>query len=173
MRRALVLFSLLFSVTVPFGWTVAAETYTPIKPLPEAARKRLMRYVASEDTDAFLADSLVGPRLKRLLGAKLSHLQQNLDVRGAVAFQSGMVYVDGNASHGGGEEHGFVGVDAYSGRVCAAIYSSKQFTVYGAGTDRYAVPVALRSWILGTWAYVSLEGSIPATTKLVEETPKR
>jgi len=170
--------TLLVSVTVlmlvlgavPLGRAGAEATYSPITPFSEAARSRLLRYIASDDTDAFLADPLVGPRLERLLGTELAHLRQNIDVRGSVAFSSGMVYVVGSAAHHGGEEHGFVGIEAYSGRVCAAVYSGTRFDVYGVGTDRNSIPVTLREWILATWAYVSLDGSIPAATRMVEET---
>jgi hypothetical protein len=173
MRRALAFLLTLIAVAVPFGPADAAETYTPIPTLPEAARTRLLRYIASDDTDAFLADSLFVPRLEHLLGAELSHLRQNIDVRGSVAYSSGMVYVTGNAPHHGGEEHGFVGIETYSGRICAAVYSRGRFDVYGAGTDRHGIPVALREWILGTWAYVSLDGSIPSTVTLVGKAPNR
>jgi len=142
-------------------------------PLTEAARGRLMGYVASEDTDAFLADPLVMPHVERLLGNELSHLRQNIDVRGSVAFSSGMLYVVGNAPHQGLEEHGFVGIETFSGRVCAGVFSKGRFEVYGAGSDRDTIPVALREWILATWAYASLEGSIPANARLVQETGKK
>jgi hypothetical protein len=173
MQRTLVLLLTLAAIAVSFEPAGVAGAYTPIQPLPEAARARLLRYIASEDTDAFLADSLFVPRLNRLLGAELPHLRQNIDVRGSVAYNSGMVYVTGNAPHHGGEEHGFIGIETYSGRICAAVYSGGRFDVYGAGTDRDGVPVALREWILGTWAYVSLDGSIPSTATLVGEAPNR
>jgi hypothetical protein len=172
-RRTLVRLLTLVAVAVPFGPAGAVEPYTPIPTLPEAARTRLLRFVASDDTDAFLADSLLGLRLEHVLGAELAHLRQNIDVRGSVAYSSGMVYVTGNAPHHGGEEHGFVGIETYSGRICAAVYSRGRFDVYGAGTNRDGVPVALREWILATWAYVSLDGSIPSAATLVGEAPNR
>lgn len=84
-----------------------------------------------------------------------------------------MVYVVGNAAHQGGLEHGFVGIDAYSGYVCAALLTEGKFDVYGAGTDRHAIPIALREWILATWAYVTLDGSIPPDATLHEERSER
>jgi hypothetical protein len=143
-----------------------------VKPLPAAAQKRLLRDVASYTTDAFLADTLVRPHLSRLLGDELPHLRKNIDVRGSAAFSSGMVYVTGNAPHQGGEEHGFVGIDSYSGQICAALLSQGKFEVYGAGMNRSALPVALREWILATWAYVKLDGSLPPTATLLGERPQ-
>lgn len=134
--------------------------------LPDPVRARLIKFVGSYDCDALLADSLVDAQLGSLLGAELPHLITNIDVKGDIGFNSGMLVIQGNAPHRGGEEHGFIGISTYDGAVCAALLTEGKIVAYGRQSDYYALPYAMREWILATWAYVTLDGGPPPTVVL-------
>jgi beta-lactamase class D len=162
---------------LPPRWSPSASTpaptlaeATPAGTLPRADHERLLAYAGSYDTEAFLADKLVGPPLARLLGRELAHLKNNINVRGEAMYASGVVYVEGNAPHQGGLEHGFVGIEVHSGTIHAAMLTQGKIVLYSSSRqplDKNALPTALRDWVLKTWAYVSLDGRTPPNVEIV------
>jgi len=102
-----------------------------------------------------LEDKKLKPILKKILGKEYQHFVSNLDVIGSVDLISGGIVLEGNASHGGGEEMAKLDVNLYNGIVTAAIFSKGQIDVY---TDRkdykkqdkdnyINLPISIKDWI--------------------------
>lgn len=102
-----------------------------------------------------LEDKKLKPILKKILGKEYQHFISNLDVIGSVDLISGSIVLEGNASHGGGEEMAKLDVNLYSGVVTAAILSKGKIDVY---TDRkdykkqnpdnyMSLPISIKDWI--------------------------
>jgi hypothetical protein len=102
-----------------------------------------------------LEDKKLKPILKKILGKEYQQFINNLDVIGAVDLISGGIVLEGNASHGGGEEMAKLDVNLYSGVVTAAILSKGKIDVY---TDRkdykkqnpdnyMSLPISIKDWI--------------------------
>ena len=102
-----------------------------------------------------LEDKKLKPILKKILGKEYQHFISNLDVIGSVDLISGSIVLEGNASHGGGEEMAKLDVNLYSGVVTAAILSKGKIDVY---TDRkdykkqnpdnyMSIPISIKDWI--------------------------
>ncbi len=102
-----------------------------------------------------LEDKKLKPILKKILGKEYQHFISNLDVIGSVDLISGGIVLEGNASHGGGEEMAKLDVNLYSGVVTAAILSKGKIDVY---TDRkdykkqnpdnyMSLPISIKDWI--------------------------
>ena len=102
-----------------------------------------------------LEDKKLKPILKKILGKEYQHFISNLDVIGSVDLISGGIVLEGNASHGGGEEMAKLDVNLYNGVVTAAILSKGKIDVY---TDRkdykkqnpdnyMSLPISIKDWI--------------------------
>jgi len=102
-----------------------------------------------------LEDKTLKPILKKILGKEYQHFISNLDVIGSVDLISGSIVLEGNASHGGGEEMAKLDVNLYSGVITAAILSKGKIDVY---TDRkdykkqnpdnyMSLPISIKDWI--------------------------
>lgn len=102
-----------------------------------------------------LEDKKLKPILKKILGKEYQHFISNLDAIGSVDLISGSIVLEGNASHGGGEEMAKLDVNLYSGVVTAAILSKGKIDVY---TDRkdykkqnpdnyMSLPISIKDWI--------------------------
>jgi hypothetical protein len=102
-----------------------------------------------------LEDKKLKPILKKILGKEYQHFINNLDVIGSVDLISGGIVLEGNASHGGGEEMAKLDINLYSGVVTAAILSKGKIDVY---TDRkdykkqdpnnyMSLPISIKDWI--------------------------
>ena len=61
-----------------------------------------------------LEDKKLKPILKKILGKEYQHFVSNLDVIGSVDLISGGIVLEGNASHGGGEEMAKLDVNLYT-----------------------------------------------------------
>lgn len=98
---------------------------------PLTPGQQLLRtYAGSDDTDAFLNEPKVRDGLKALLGDELSHLLDNLNVKGSVDLIGGQLSLDGNAPHMGTEEEAVLCVSTYNLEVSAAILSGGIITAY-------------------------------------------
>lgn len=102
-----------------------------------------------------LEDKTLKPILKTILGKEYQHFISNLDVIGSVDLVSDGIVLEGNASHGGGEEMAKLDVNLYNGVVTAAILSKGKIDVY---TDRkdykkqnpdnyMSLPISIKDWI--------------------------
>lgn len=102
-----------------------------------------------------LEDKTLKPILKKILGKEYQHFINNLDVISSVDLISGSIVLEGNASHGGGEEMAKLDVNLYNGVVTAAILSKGKIDVY---TDRkdykkqnpdnyMGLPISIKDWI--------------------------
>ena len=102
-----------------------------------------------------LEDKKLKPILKKILGKEYQHFISNLDIIGSVDLISGGIVLEGNASHGGGEEMAKLDVNLYNGVVTAAILSKGKIDVY---TDRkdykkqnpdnyMSLPISIKDWI--------------------------
>jgi hypothetical protein len=102
-----------------------------------------------------LEDKELKPILKKILGKEYQHFISNLDVIGSVDLISGGIVLEGNASHGGGEEMAKLDVNLYNGVVTAALLSKGKIDVY---TDRkdykkqnpdnyMSLPISIKDWI--------------------------
>ncbi len=102
-----------------------------------------------------LEDKKLKPILKKILGKEYQHFISNLDVIGSVDLISGGIVLEGNASHGGGEEMAKLDVNLYTGIVTAAIFSKGKIDVY---TDRkdykkqdkdnyMNLPISIKDWV--------------------------
>jgi hypothetical protein len=112
-------------------------------------------YVGDYKSYEVLEDKKLKPILKKILGKEYQHFISNLDVIGSVDLISGGIVLEGNASHGGGEEMAKLDVNLYSGVVTAAILSKSKIEVY---TDRkdyknqdpnnyMSLPISVKDWI--------------------------
>ena len=102
-----------------------------------------------------LEDKKLKPILKKILGKEYQHFISNLDVIGSVDLISGGIVLEGNASHGGGEEMAKLDVNLYNGVVTAAILSKGKIDVYSdrkdykkQNPDNYmSLPISIKDWI--------------------------
>ena len=112
-------------------------------------------YVGDYKSYEVLEDKKLKPILKKILGKEYQHFISNLDVIGSVDLISGGIVLEGNASHGGGEEMAKLDVNLYNGVVTAAILSKGKIEVY---TDRkdykkqnpdnyMSLPISIKDWI--------------------------
>jgi hypothetical protein len=106
-------------------------------------------------SNEILEDKNLKPILKKILGKEYQHFINNLDVIGSVDLISGGIVLEGNASHGGGEEMAKLDINLYSGVVTAAIFTKGKINVY---TDRKAykkqdegnymnLPISIKDWV--------------------------
>jgi len=116
---------------------------------------RFKTYAGDYKSSEILEDKTLKPILKKILGKEYQHFISNLDVIGSVDLISGSIVLEGNASHGGGEEMAKLDVNLYSGVVTAAILSKGKIDVY---TDRkdykkqnpdnyMSLPISIKDWI--------------------------
>jgi hypothetical protein len=115
------------------------------------AKALLAKYTATpgrDDSDALLKEPAVQAALKRLVGAQLPKLMQNINVRGAIAYDGGSLVIAGNAPHKGGEEEGVVCVSPYSpGLVEAGLFSRGKVTVFGSAEKYEYLTLCVKDWI--------------------------
>lgn len=115
------------------------------------AKALLAKYTATpgrDDSDALLKEPAVQAELKRLLGSQLPKLLQNINVRGAIAYDGGSLVIAGNAPHKGGEEEGVVCVNPYSpGLVEAGLFSRGKITVFGSAQKYEYLTLCVKDWI--------------------------
>lgn len=123
--------------------TPAAQAQGAVPAKPALFQK----YVGSPDTDGFLNEPAVRAGLQKALGAQLPKLLHNLNVKGDVDLKSGMLFVSGNAPHGGGEEEGVVCVDPQATLVEAAIASKGRISVFSKAEKYEYVTLCIKDWI--------------------------
>ncbi|HET7903100.1 MAG TPA: hypothetical protein VFM17_00925 [Candidatus Eisenbacteria bacterium] len=162
---ALALFAGLAATPSPARSQPFETARMPAALLP-ADRDRVFAFVTTYDTEGLLADPVVQAGLAGLRGLPLDHLKRNLDEHGPVGYSSGLVFVQGNAPHHGGQENAFLGVNLHNGQVCAAFLTQGRIVVYANQSDYNALPVALRDWILMTFAYERTGGGMPQNVDL-------
>jgi hypothetical protein len=141
------------------------EAFAELK-LAAKDKQRLSGYINTYDSEKLVADSMVKPKVEKLLGQEFNHLKKNIEVHGPIGVDSGILFVSGNAPHKGGLEHGFVGINLYDGEVYAALFTDGKIKVYGKETECSRLPDGVRHWILMTWAYINLDGSTPPNLEL-------
>ncbi len=104
----------------------------------------LAKYVGTYRYEPILDDPRVAAALSELLGDEVSHLIDNLQVRGPVnMYGPGLVLV-GQKPHEGDRERATVVVDMYNGRVHALIFSEGTVTVYSMEKSYAFLPHAIR-----------------------------
>jgi hypothetical protein len=162
---ALTLFVGLAATPLPARSQPSETARVPAALLP-ADRDRIFAFVTTYDTEGLLADPVVQAGLAGLRGLSLDHLKRNLDVHGPVGYSSGLVFVQGNAPHHGGQENAFLGVNLHGGQVCAAFLTQGRIVVFANQSDYNALPDALRDWILMTFAYERTGGGMPQNVDL-------
>lgn len=145
--------------TLAASGSVRAQALTPAqqqrieqaKAREAQAKALLAKYTATpgrEDSDALLREPAVQAELKRIVGSQLPKLMQNINVRGAIAFDGGSLVISGNAPHKGGEEEGVVCVNPYSpGLVEAAIFSRGRITVFATAQKYEYLTLCVKDWI--------------------------
>ena len=115
------------------------------------AKALLAKYTATpgrEDSDGLLKEPAVQAELKRLVGNQLPKLMQNVNVRGAIAYDGGSLVIAGNAPHKGGEEEGVICVNPYSpGLVEAGLFSKGRITVFGSAQRYEYLTLCVKDWI--------------------------
>lgn len=115
------------------------------------AKALLAKYTATpgrDDSDALLKEPAVQAELKRLVGNQLPKLLQNINVRGAIAYDGGSLVIVGNAPHKGGEEEGVVCVNPYApGLVEAGIFSRGKIAVFGTAAKYEYLSLCVKDWI--------------------------
>jgi len=114
---------------------------------PGAGKHLLREYAGSDNWYALLRNPRIWPQLQRLLGRELRHLQDNLDVTGAVDVVGGDLSVSGNAPHQGTVEEAVVCVNSYTLQVSAAIYSKGYITAYSRAGAYSDLSRCIKSWI--------------------------
>ncbi len=133
-----------------FAISVAAA-HAGDEPRTAAQKTALEKHVGSYELDKFLKDPLVSSELKHVVGASLGHLKNNLSVIGPIALAGGVLSVDGNAAHMGGEENAVLCVDTARNSVNAAILSAGKVRVYSRQSSFDALPGCIKEWS-GHWA---------------------
>lgn len=115
------------------------------------AKALLAKYTATpgrEDSDGLLKEPAVQAELKRVVGNQLPKLIQNINVRGAIAYDGGSLVISGNAPHKGGEEEGVVCVNPYSpSLVEAAIFSLGKIMVFATAEKYEYLTLCVKDWI--------------------------
>jgi hypothetical protein len=115
---------------------------------PEAAGHALLaKYAGSYDTDALLGEPAVRAELRKLLGAQLKHLVNNLNVKGSVDVVGGALSISGNAPHGGTEEEAVVCVVPINMMVEAAILSRGAITVFTRAEKYEYATLCIKDWV--------------------------
>lgn len=112
----------------------------------EATAMRL-KYAGSYESDQFLKEPVVRAELQRLLGPELRHLQQNLNVAGAIDLVGGVLSFSGNAPHKGTEEEAVVCVVPPGQMVEAAIFSRGAVTVFTKAAQYDHTTLCIKDWI--------------------------
>jgi hypothetical protein len=168
LRSAVLAFALL---VLPAASPVTARSQPPEPPRAPAAllpadRDRIFAFVATYDSEGLISDPVVQAGLAGLRGLPREHLKRNLDVHGPVGYSSGLVFVQGNAPHHGGQENAFLGVSLHTGEVCAALLTQGRIVVHANQGDYNALPDALRDWILMTFAFERTGGGMPQNVDL-------
>ncbi|HSQ60667.1 MAG TPA: hypothetical protein VLT84_09580 [Acidobacteriota bacterium] len=149
--------------------TARSQPSEPIREQPAllpADRDRLFAFVTTLDTEGLLADPVVRAGLAGLRGLPIAHLKRNLGEHGPVGFGSGLVVVQGNAPHHGGQENAFLGVSLESGRVYAGLLTQGRIVVFANQGDYNALPEAVRDWILMIFAFERTGGGMPQNVDL-------
>lgn len=151
-----------FLAALAIAWVApdtTAQTLTPAqqKNIEQAkardaqAKALLAKYTATpgrDDSDGLLKEPAVSAELQRVVGGQLAKLKQNINVRGAVAFDGGTLVISGNAPHKGGEEEGVICVSPYSpSLVEAAIFSRGKITVFAAAEKYEYLTLCVKDWI--------------------------
>lgn len=151
-----------FLAALAIAWVApdtTAQTLTPAqqKNMEQAkardaqAKALLAKYTATpgrDDSDGLLKEPAVSAELQRVVGGQLAKLKQNINVRGAVAFDGGTLVISGNAPHKGGEEEGVICVSPYSpSLVEAAIFSRGKITVFAAAEKYEYLTLCVKDWI--------------------------
>jgi hypothetical protein len=115
----------------------------------DAASGRAMigKYAGSYATGAFLKEPAVHTELQKLLGAEMSHLMDNLNVKGAVDLSGETLSVNGNAPHKGTEEEAIVCVTPFNMTVEAAILSNGTVTVFTRAEKYEYMSICIKDWI--------------------------
>ena len=139
---------------------VRAQTLTPAqqknnieqaKARDSQAKALLAKYTAApdrENSDGLLKEPAVRANLQRVVGNQLPKLMQNINVRGAIAYDGGSLVISGNAPHIGGEEEGVVCVNPYSpSLVEAAILSRGKITVFATAEKYEYLSLCVKDWI--------------------------
>lgn len=158
-RAALLLAAFGIALAASLQLALAQQKLTPeqqqrieqAKAREAQAKALLVKYTATpgrEDSDALLKESAVQEQLKRIVGAQLPRLMQNINVRGAIAYDGGSLVIVGNAPHKGGEEEGVVCVSPYSpGLVEAGLFSKGKITVFGTAQKYEYLTLCVKDWI--------------------------
>jgi hypothetical protein len=112
-------------------------------------RAMIAKWAGSYNTEGFLKEPTVRTELQKLLGSELSHLMDNLNVRGGVDLSGETLSVNGNASHQGTEEEGIVCVTVLPLKtiVEAAILSKGTVTVFAQEEKYENASICLKDWI--------------------------
>ena len=143
------------------SYSTLAEGYLPLKD-----KQRLSSYINTYESGKLIADPTVKPQMEHFLGNELNHLKKNIEVHGAIGVISGILYISGNAPHKGGLEHGFLGIDLYSGIVYAVLLTDGKIKVYGKENEYSWLPDGVRHWILVKLAYTNLNGKAPPSLEM-------
>jgi hypothetical protein len=155
-----VIFVVLLLLTLPSSGSFAGDR------LPTDDYKRLITYLNTAEIEKFLLDPAVGPKLEIIAGQSFQQVLENIEVNGPIGMVSGVLFVSGIAAHKGLSEHGFVGIDLYTGLVFAALYSEGTIHVYGKTTKFEHLPTCVRNWVLETWAWQALGGRMPPNVNM-------
>lgn len=118
----------------------------PMAQEKEATAMRV-KYAGSYESDQFLKEPVVRGELQRLLGPELRHLQQNLNVAGAIDLVGGVLSFSGNAPHKGTEEEAVVCVVPPGQMVEAAIFSRGAVTVFTKAARYDETTLCIKDWI--------------------------
>jgi hypothetical protein len=110
-------------------------------------RAMITKYAGSYATGAFLKEPAVHEELQKLLGAEMSHLMDNLNVKGAVDLSGDTLSVNGNAPHKGTEEEAIVCVTPFNMTVEAAILSKGRVTVFTRAEKYEYASICIKDWI--------------------------
>jgi len=125
---------------------VFAEAAAP-KGGEATGRAMITKYAGSYATGAFLKEPAVHQELQKLLGAEMSHLMHNLNVKGAVDLSGETLSVNGNAPHQGTEEEAIVCVTPFNMTVEAAILSKGKATVFTRAEKYEYASICIKDWI--------------------------
>jgi hypothetical protein len=107
----------------------------------------IAKYAGSYATGAFLKEPAVHEELQKLLGAEMSHLMDNLNVKGVVDLSGETLSVNGNAPHQGTEEEAIVCVTPFNMTVEAAILSKGTVTVFTRAEKYEYASICIKDWI--------------------------
>ena len=116
-------------------------------PGPNIGKQLLRDYAGNDNWSGLLKDPKVWPQIQKLLGPQLHHLEQNLDVSGAVDVVGGDLNINGNAPHQGTEEEAAVCVNTYNLEASAAIYSKGSITIFSRANSYDGVSRCIKDWI--------------------------